>query len=89
MNLATQVGRLALRIEGDEWVAYYAVPDSMQGALRIGSIALGAVALPARKAGFLELMREVVGDIIEETTGTRPVWGAPIKAPEHERGVRP
>ena len=81
-----QVGRLALRAEGDNWVAYYAEPGKMEGAIFLGSIRMGAVTTnPARKQAFLEMMRDIVSDIIEEATGIRPVWGDPGRAPEHER----
>lgn len=81
-----QIGRLALRHEGDNWVAYYALPDTMKDPLFLGSIRMGAVFdRPARKQAFMDLMRDVVSDIIEETTGIRPTWGGPQTAPEHER----
>lgn len=84
-NLA-QVGRLALRHEGDLWNAYYALPDTMEKPIFLGSIRMGAVTTsPARKQAFMDLMRDVVSDIIEQTTGIRPTWGGPRTAPEHER----
>lgn len=81
-----QVGRLALRIDGDDWKAYYALPDTMEGAIFLGSIRVAAVvASPVRKQDFMNLMRNVVADIIEEKVGIRPDWGGPRTAPEHER----
>lgn len=82
-----QVGRLSLRQDGAFWVAYYAPrTDSMKDALPLGSIALSVIAEhPDRKQQFMDLMREVVGDIIEDTFGVRPVWGGAHQAPEHER----
>jgi hypothetical protein len=82
-----KAGRLALRHEGGSWVAYYALPDTMQGALILGSIAMGSVInRPERKEQFMALMREVVSDFIEEATGERPRWpDPPSPAPEHER----
>ncbi len=81
-----QVGRLALRAEGENWNAYYALPGTMQGALFLGSIKLRFVQDQARKQAFMNLMREVVSDVIEETTGHRPVWPHPPQvAPENER----
>ena len=84
----TQIGRLAMRHEGDYWNAYYAMPGTMENAILLGSIRMGAiVGRPQHKASFMDLMREVVSDIIEEKTGVRPDWpdkgGKP--APEHER----
>lgn len=81
-----KVGRLALRQEGENWVAYYAMPGTMEGAIFLGAIRMGAiVTVPARKEQFMNLMREVVADSIEETTGIRPKWGGAEAAPEHER----
>lgn len=81
-----QVGRLAMRQEGGNWVAYYAEPGSMKEAIFLGSIRMGAITTnPARQQAFMDMMRDIVSDIIEEATGIRPVWGGPARAPEHER----
>lgn len=85
-NPLAQVGRLALRHEGDNWNAYYALPDSMEGSLFLGSIRMSAVVdNTTRKQAFMNMMRDIVGDIIEQTVGVRPTWGGPQSAPEHER----
>jgi len=84
-NLA-QIGRLAMRVEGDNWNAYYALPDTMQDPIFLGSIRMGAVTTNAqRKQAFMDMMRDIVSDLIEEKTGIRPVWDGPKTAPEHER----
>lgn len=81
-----QVGRLAMREEGENWVAYYAEPGTMNKAIFLGSVRMGAVTTnPARKQAFMDMMRDIVSDIIEEATGVRPIWGGPERAPEHER----
>lgn len=81
-----QIGRLAFRVEGDVWRAYYALNETMEGALPLGSIAMRFVQQPGRRNEFIALMREAVADIIEESTGVRPQWpDAPQPAPEHER----
>jgi len=84
---AQQMGRLAMRIEGNNWVAYYALPDTMKDAIFLGAIAMRFVTDPVRKAAFQAMMREAVGDILEEITGERPIWPNPegVPAPEHER----
>ena len=84
---SVECGRLALRVEGDSWVAYYALEmTSMKGAVELGRIAMAAVVVPARKQAFMDLMREVVADMIEDITGDRPIWpDEPQPAPEHER----
>ena len=83
-----KIGRLALRQEGSFWNAYYALPDTMKGSILLGSIHLGAIIdRPERKEQFMEMMRQVLGDAIEQGTGTRPEWPTPPQpAPEHERG---
>jgi hypothetical protein len=86
MNNLPQVGRLALRHEGENWNAYYALPDTMEGAIVLGSIRMGAVVdNPARKQAFMDMMRDIVADLIEEKVGVRPTWGGPQSAPQHER----
>jgi hypothetical protein len=81
-----QIGRLAMRHEGSYWNAYYAKPDTMEGAIHLGSIQIRFVENKARKDAFLHFMRDAVADIIEQTTGTRPTWpDEPYPAPESER----
>ena len=86
MKNLTQIGRLAMRQEGQNWNAYYALPDSMEKSIFLGSIRMGAVTdNPERKQAFIQMMREIVSDIIESKTGVRPTWGGLTTAPEHER----
>lgn len=81
-----KIGRLALRVEGKSWVAYYAMPNTMKGALFLGSIRMSIVdSSLQRKQDFMNMMRDIVGDIIERECGTRPTWGGEEAAPEHER----
>jgi len=59
------MGSLAYRVEGDMWVAYFARPDTMDGAIMLGSIALLAmVEHPVRKRQFIHLMEQLAGDIV-------------------------
>lgn len=83
----TKIGRLALRHEGANWNAYYALPGTMDGAIFLGSIAMRfVVGQPERSKVFMDLMREAVSDLIEELTGQRPTWPEGVQpAPEHER----
>lgn len=86
---SVQIGRLAMRVEGDKWTAYYAMPDTMEDAVYLGQIAMRFVADPERKAAFMSLMRDVVADLIEEACGQRPTWpDGPRPAPEHEKAGR-
>ena len=86
MTKLAQVGRLALRREGKWWNAYYATTESMEGAELLGSIRMTIVENnPKTKEMFMDAMREAVADMVEHVTGTRPTWGGPQPAPEHER----
>lgn len=88
MSPAKQVGRLAMRVEGDLWVAYFAEPSTMKGALFLGSIRMAFVQDRQRKETFMALMREAVGEILQDATGAKARWPEPdgVPAPEHERG---
>ncbi len=86
MENLEQIGRLAMRHEGESWNAYYALPDTMREPVFLGSIRMGAVVNnPARKQAFMLMMRDIVSDLIEDATGGRPVWNDPHTAPDHER----
>jgi hypothetical protein len=81
-----QLGRLALRAEGENWNAYYAEPNTMEGAVFLGSIRMAAVVdNPDRKQAFMAIMQDVVGEFIEHVVGERPTWKEPYSAPEHEK----
>ena len=87
MKKQKQVGRLALRREGGLWAAYFAENDTMDGAIFLGSIAIGAVTdNPERKKVFTDLMRDIVTDVFTDQIGETPEWGGVTGAPEHERG---
>ncbi len=89
MSDLKKIGRLAMRQEGDNWVAYYALEDTMEGAIFLGSIVMKAVyPNKERKNAFMDMMRDIVADIIEENTGVRPEWGGAEAAPEHEKAGR-
>lgn len=81
--MSKQVGRLAMRVEGDNWVAYYAMPDTMDGAIWLGSVKMGIVRDPDRKRAFMDLMKSAVGDFL----GGVEVW-TETRAPEAERSGR-
>jgi hypothetical protein len=84
---SAKIGRLAMRHEGTFWNAYYAMPDTMDSAIHIGSIAMRFIAdNEERKTAFMGLMREAVSDLIEEQAGQRPTWPEGVQpAPHHER----
>ena len=82
----TQIGRLAMRHEGDNWNAYYALPNTMEDPIFLGSIRMAAITSNLeRKTAFMYMMRDIISDIVEDQTGIRPTWGGPESAPEHER----
>lgn len=79
-----QVGRIAFRVEGDWWVAYYALPDSMDKALRLATIQMSMVTdSPTRRQTFMDLVRDYVKEIVPafEIADSKT-------APEHERSGR-
>ena len=83
-----QIGRLAMRQEGEYWNAYYALPANVRskGKILLGSIRMVAVMEnEERKVAFMQMMRDIVSEIIEAQTGVRPMWNEPTPAPECER----
>lgn len=81
-----QAGRLALRHEGKMWNAYFALPNTMDGAVFLGSIAMAAVVDNVnRKQDFMRLMQSFVADLLTDKTGVRPTWWEPRDAPESEK----
>lgn len=90
MSPREQIGRLAMRVEGDWWVAYYAMPETMDGAIELARIDMGIVVDPRPKSAFMDIMRGAVTDIIKERCGATPQWPEPEgrPAPEHERSGR-
>ncbi len=90
MNQKQEMGRLAMRVEGDLWVAYYALPKTMDGALFLGSIQMAFVQDESAKQIFMALMRDAVSLVIKGQTGVDPQWPDPFgkPAPQHERSGR-
>src|SRR5580765_6615106 len=69
-----KLGRLAMRHEGNFWVAYYALPESMEGAVLLGSIAMRFVDTKPRRDAFMEIMKKAVADLLQDQFGERPTW---------------
>lgn len=84
----TKAGRLAMRVEGNLWVAYFAQIGTMDGAIFLGSIQMAFVQDQDRKRAFMGLMQDAVGEILAEAAGGKPHWPEPVEAPEHERSGR-
>jgi hypothetical protein len=87
-EISKGLGRIAFRVEGTLWCAYWARPETMDGASLIGSIRLAGVADPERKRLFMDLMQEIIADAVAETMGAEVTWPEPVSAPESERGGR-
>lgn len=87
MSAAEKIGRLALRHEGSWWNAYYAMPDTMQGAILVAKIRFTAVdGKPARRDAFIALAREAIGDT---SSSRRSARGRPgRKARRRRRNTR-
>lgn len=84
-----EMGRLALRAEGENWNAYYAEPNTMEGAIFLGSILMATVVNnPERKKAFMELMQDIVAEYLKAVVGEQPTWLEPHSAPEHEKAGR-
>jgi hypothetical protein len=90
MKNKVQVGRLAFRVEGDWWNAYWAPKqNSMEGAVHLGSIRMDlAGASQAVKDSFMETMQLGILHVINDSFGVNPTWGAAQPGPERERSGR-
>jgi hypothetical protein len=80
-----EVGRLAMRVEGNFWGAYWAKPDTMEGAVQLGTIAMDIVKDEKRKQAFLGIMHSYLSEMIEKQTGVKQATFRTKPAPESER----
>lgn len=87
-----KAGRLAFRVEGHMWVAYYAQPHTMDDAIVLGSIAMRLVTDNLeRKNAFMQMMQEATSEMLKKVidpTISRSwslQWDEPHPAPESER----
>jgi hypothetical protein len=78
-------GRIAIRHEGHMVNAYWAKPDTMEGALWLGSIPAAFASNEELFERFKGLMIDGAGSIIEDITGGEIENWAEKTAPEHER----
>jgi len=78
--------RLAMRAEGNKWTAYCASADTMEGAIWMGSIAMGIVGTSnERRRAFIDLMKDALNDFLEDRYGQVGVDWITQDAPESER----
>ncbi len=84
-----ELGRLAMRVEGDWWVAYCAKINTMDGAIELGRIRMTVAEVPAIKAATLEYFKLVFSKMFQGATGLKLDWPtAERPAPEHEKAGR-
>jgi hypothetical protein len=82
-------GRLAFRVEGNDWVCYWAALGTMTGAQPLASIKMHLVEDRQCKDAFIALMRKCFADLAKRVTGADFTWPEePQTAPEHERAGR-
>lgn len=68
-----KAGRLVLREEGEFWNAYYALPETMEDAVLLGSIRMRIVARSEEaKGAFMSLMAAAISEGLREFTGKQP-----------------
>ena len=80
-----EVGRLALRHEGQWWNAYWTKhQDSMNEAVLLGSIRLNLTSGDVRDK-FMDTMKAAFDNVVKAETGQTPEWSEPHQAPESER----
>lgn len=78
--------RIALRAEGEWWVAYVAKPSDMDGAIEIARVRLKpAKEDPKVKQAFIDFAQLVVDSTAEAKRLGVVGWNAPIAAPESEK----
>lgn len=64
--MRSSIGRIAMRVEGRWWVAYYAMPDTMDGAIELGRVQMAIVKDPVRKQTFIGLFKSAFEDIFKD-----------------------
>lgn len=84
--MKTQIpGRVAIRHEGHMINAYWAKPDTMEGAFWLGSIPAYFTSHADIFERFKKLMIDGAGFVIEDITGGRIEEWNEKAAPEHEK----
>jgi hypothetical protein len=69
-----EAGRLAMRVQGDWWVAYYALSDTMEGAIELARVRMSLMENPDSRDQFLNAMRDVLGRGLAQVVGGNPEW---------------
>jgi hypothetical protein len=84
---SANIGRLAFRVEGESWVAYFAATGTMDGAIWMGAIRMSLVNDPERKRAFMDIMKGALSDFLESQGREVESWNEE-QAPEHEKAGR-
>lgn len=71
-----EVGRLALREQDGWWVAYYAMKDTMEGAIELARIKMQLVLDKDSKRQYMDAMRDILGRSLADIVGAKPDWSA-------------
>lgn len=83
------LGRLAMRVEGDWWIAYFAKIGTMDGAIELGRLRMTLAEEPKIKAATLEYFKGVMSKMMASVNGAKLEWPTPPQpAPEHEKAGR-
>jgi hypothetical protein len=83
------VGRIAFRVEGEWWNAYWTPrQDSMNEAVHLGSVRMALAVAPDVKASFMDAMKQAFTVATKEALGVAPEFGGAVRAPERERSGR-
>lgn len=79
--------RLAMRVEGEWWVAYFAEMGTMERALELGRVRINLAEIPEVKDATLAYFQTVMGEIVKAISGGLQIeWpNPPQPAPEHEK----
>lgn len=85
MNDKTQVARVALRQEGNAWVAYLAANETMEGALVLASMPFVLANDQQIKTAFMEFARTCAARLFEIGSLPGATFTEVMPAPEHER----
>ncbi len=81
--------RIAMRVEGEWWVAYFAEPESMISAMEIARFPMKVASHLAVRDAILDLVQELTKSLLSGVLGLGGVEDFEISsAPEHERAGR-
>ena len=79
------IGRLAFRVEGTFWNAYYAKASTMDDAILLGSIRLSIVtSSDERRQAFIDVIQDGMADELRDIAGSDLDWDIE-DMPEEER----